>query len=271
MKRLGILIVLTAVLLSGCAAGSDSGHGHDKGNAHQGEATIKPEDVKAKWTLAGGQKPQSKQDTTIRVELQKDGKPIEKFDTNHEQKQHLIIVSKDLSYFNHIHPAYKGSGLFEITTQFPAGGDYKLIADFVPTGGSAMSKMEWTHVEGEAAKAVPIQPEKELTKAVAGKQVTLNFDQLAANKELMLTYTIKDEKTKAPITNLQPYLGAVGHVVILTEDTEQYLHVHPTEEKASGPDAKFMTTFPKSGVYKIWGQFKHNDQVFTVPFVVKVP
>jgi hypothetical protein len=43
------------------------------------------------------------------------------------------------------------------------------------------------------------------------------------------------------------------------------------EEKVTGPEAKFMTTFPKSGVYKIWGQFQHENKVFIVPFVVKVP
>ena len=87
----------------------------------------------------------------------------------------------------------------------------------------------------------------------------------------MLTFTIKDEKTKEPITNLQQYLGAAGHVVALTEDAEQYLHVHPMEEKATGPDAKFMTTFPKGGIYKLWGQFKHENELLIVPFVIEVP
>ena len=106
---------------------------------------------------------------------------------------------------------------------------------------------------------------------VDGKEVTLSIDHLMANMELNLNFNITDAQTKQPVTDLQPYLGAVGHVVILTQDAENYLHVHPTDEKASGPDAKFMTTFPHSGVYKIWGQFKQNNKVFTVPFVVKVP
>jgi hypothetical protein len=250
---------------------SETSHSHEGVNGHEGATTIKADDVKAVWTVGHGHAPQSKEDTTIRIEFQKDGKPIDKFDVSHEQMLHLIIVSKDLSFFDHIHPTYKGNGVFEITTQFPAGGDYKLIADVLPTGGSAMSKMSWTHIEGEQALQQAIQPENNFTKAADGKQVTLSIDKLAANQELNLNFNIKDEKTGAPITNLQPYLGAVGHVVILTEDTEQYLHVHPIDEKASGPDAQFATSFPKSGIYKIWGQFKHNDKVVTVPFVVKVP
>ncbi|TDF97205.1 hypothetical protein [Paenibacillus piri] len=294
MKKLLFLSIIIVVLLTACgtnAAKQAGGHSGAAGMSHDGHKTdapaggghaaghgnqdnsggIKSDAVKALWTLAGGKKPQANQDTSIRIEIQNGGKPIEQFDVNHEQKQHLIIVSKDLSYFHHIHPEYKGNGVFEITTRFPAGGDYKLIADFVPTGGSAMNKMEWVHIEGAPAKSKPIQPDASLTQTVDGKQVTLAFDRLKANEELTLTYTIKDASTKAPITNLQPYLGAIGHVVILTDDAEQYLHVHPMDETSSGPDAKFMTTFPKSGVYKIWGQFKHNDQVFTVPFVIKVP
>ncbi|MBB6673707.1 hypothetical protein [Cohnella nanjingensis] len=286
MKRAGAVLILTAAILTACGTKGDhdnmnmnhSGHGdqaqpsasHAHGG-HDGAAAIAAADVTAKWTIAGGQPAQAKQDTLIRVELAHDGQPIEQFDLNHEEKQHMIIVSKDLSYFHHIHPAYKGKGAFEVTNVFPAGGDYKLIADFVPTGGSAMNKMTWVHVEGDPAATVPIEPDAELTQVVDGKRITLAFDKLAAKEELMLTYTITDDKTQEPITDLQPYLGAVGHVVILTEDAEQYLHVHPMEEKASGPKAEFMTTFPKSGIYKIWGQFKHKDTVFTVPFVVRVP
>jgi Cu+-exporting ATPase len=251
-------------------AGSEASHSHDSGNGDANETTIKADDVKAVWTVGHSHAPQSKEDTTIRIEFQKDGKPIEQFDVSHEKLLHLIIVSKDLSFFNHIHPTYIGKGVFEITTQFPNGGDYKMIADIVPTGGNSMSKMNWTHIEGEPVQQQAIQPESNFTKTIDGKEVTLSIDKLVANKELNLNFNIKDEQTKAPITNLQPYLGAVGHVVILTEDTEQYLHVHPIDEKASGPDARFATTFPKSGVYKIWGQFKVNDKVFTVPFVVKV-
>lgn len=84
-----------------------------------------------------------------------------------------------------------------------------------------------------------------------------------------MNFNIKDHKTGRPITNLQPYLGAVGHVVIISEDTEEYLHVHPMDEKAKEPDAKFMSKFPKSGIYKIWGQFQHEGKVITVPFAVQ--
>jgi hypothetical protein len=267
MKKITLALLLTAVLLTACGK-SSMDHG-----AMNGPETVSPnvDDVKATFMISA-EKPQPNQDTTIKIYLQdKQGKAIKKYDINHEKQMHLIIVSKDLSYFNHIHPDYKDNGEFMVTTQFPAGGEYKIIADFIPTGIGNMTKTDWVTVQGDASKPISIEPETKLTKIVDGKEITLSFDQMKSGMDLNMTFNIKDAKTKESINDLQPYLGAVGHVVILSADTEMYLHVHPTEEKATGPDAKFKTSFPKSGVYKIWGQFQKNGKVFVVPFVVKVP
>lgn len=276
MKKITLALLLTVVLLTACGKSSmDHGamNGPEHGDHQMGSETVSPnvDDVKATFKLSA-EKPQSNQDTTIKIDLQdKQDKAIEKYDINHEKQMHLILVSKDLSYFNHIHPEYKGNGEFLVTTQFPAGGEYKIIADFIPTGMGDMTKTQWVTVQGDAPKPIAIEPDTNLTKVVDGKEITLSFDHMMSGMDLNMTFNIKDAKTKEPINNLQPYLGAVGHVVILSADTEMYLHVHPTEEKATGPDAKFMTSFSKSGIYKIWGQFQQNGKVFVVPFVVKVP
>lgn len=125
-------------------------------------------------------------------------------------------------------------------------------------------------MEGKESKHAAITPEGKLVKEVGGKEIELALSGTKPNEEVTLTFNIRDAKTKKGIDNLQPYLGAVGHVVILSKDANQYLHVHPIDEKATGPDAKFATSFPQSGTYKLWGQFQHNGEVFTVPFVVDV-
>lgn len=270
MNKAAIVLLVTAALLGACSQSGKEAATHE---GHGGQTTKPAADskVKAEFKLSAD-KPQAKQNTDVSIRITDDnGKPIDNFDINHEKKMHLIVVSRDLSYFNHIHPEYKGKGQFDIATQFPAGGDYKLFADFVPTGQGAMTKSAWTTVQGDAPQATAISPDAKLTKVTDGKEVTLAFDHLMAGMELNMTFTIKDAATNKPVTDLQPYLGAVGHVVILSADAEQYLHVHPMDEKATGPEAKFMTTFPKSGVYKLWGQFQHNGNVFTVPFTVQVP
>ncbi|NQX60018.1 hypothetical protein [Paenibacillus qinlingensis] len=223
-------------------------HGGTDGMDHSGmakeAAATQAGNVQAQFKLSS-EKTMPNQESTIKIKIQdKDGKSIDKFDTVHEKQMHFIIVSKDLSFFNHIHPDYEGNGEFTITTQFPTSDEFKMIADITPTGMGAMSKSQWITVQGEQSAQKSIDPDTSLTKLVDGKEVTLSIDHLMAGTELNLNFNIKDSQSKQPVKDLQPYLGAVGHVVILTQDAENYLHVHPTDEKASGPDAKFMTTFP---------------------------
>ncbi|MCH5586096.1 hypothetical protein MK805_14230 [Shimazuella sp. AN120528] len=276
MKRM-VVILTSIIFLTACSTNSPSSHTDHSQQHHsthtdhnQNQSSEQEDHIKVAYSFKEG-KAEANKDTVIQIHVQDEkGKPIERFDTTHEKKLHLIVVSKDLHYFNHIHPELKGKGLFEVTTRFPAGGEYKLFSDFVPTGGTATTKSEWVKVEGKPSASVSIQPDQNWTKSVNGKEITLETDRLQAGKETMLTFMIKDDQTKKPITNLEQYLGAVGHVVIITKDTNKYLHVHPMEEKATGPDAKFMTTFPQRGIYKIWAQFQHEGKVITVPFVVNV-
>ncbi|WP_276352120.1 heavy metal translocating P-type ATPase [Cohnella caldifontis] len=243
-------------------SGESSGHGH---GAESDEDAVNTEAVWATDNAKAGA------EATIRIHIQDAaGRPVDEFDIEHEKLMHMIVVSKDLSYFNHIHPEYLGNGDFAVTNVFPSGGDYKLIADYVPAGGGKNVQMEWVHVEGESAAPAAIVPETEFAKVVDGVKITLRNDRFEAGMETELGFHLTDAATGEPISDLEPYLGAVGHVVVLSRDTEQYLHVHPLDEKAAGPDAAFATEFEDPGVYKIWAQFQREGKVLTVPFVVEV-
>jgi len=262
------LLLLTTLSLSAC----NSVKVPKSTIGHSMSAT--PTDVvptKSDWKIA--EHPKANENIPISIFIKdKANQPIKSFETVHEKKMHLFIVSKDLAYFSHIHPKYKGDGEFTITTAFPAGGDYKIIAEFTPKGGGDSSiESHWQHVEGEAAKEEPLVPDQELTKVVDGKKVSLTFDHLMADKTLHMTFTITDAATDKPIKNLQPYLGAMGHTVAMNADAEKYLHIHPMTTAGNGPKVIFMTIFPEAGVYKVWGQFKHEGKIFTVPFVINVP
>ncbi|SEN82258.1 hypothetical protein [Lihuaxuella thermophila] len=285
MKK-GILLgasffVAAGLFISGCGNMQDanqhgqhnnSGHGAH-GTEHRSDSSGKAGDTKvhAAWAFSDS-KPRAGQPQQLTIQINgHDGKPVQDFEINHEKKMHLIIVSQDLSYFHHIHPEFKGNGKFQITTQFPHGGKYKLIADLIPKGGTQTTQTTWVDVEGTPAKSADLKPDQTMVQTVDGKEIKLSFDkEIKPGQEVMLNFQIKDAKTKQPVTDLQPYLGAVGHVVILSADTENYLHVHPMDEKATGPDARFHTTFPRGGIYKIWGEFQHQGKVFTVSYVVNV-
>lgn len=258
-----ILLLLMTFLLTAC--GTDQSW--EKEEITEVSDRILTEDVEVKWELnnqASG--------TLIRLTISNNGKPIHDFEVSHEKLLHLIFVSKDLSYFNHIHPEYKGKGVFEIANEFPAGGEYRVAADFKPANGTSMSKLGWVTVEGKPGQPADVVVDKSLEKTIQGMNVSLSIDpEPEAEKETVLKFTLTDETTNESIFDLEPYLGSIGHVVVFSEDAERYLHVHALEDQGSGPDALFETEFPESGVYKIWGQFQKDGHVFTVPYVVNVP
>ncbi|QGQ99083.1 hypothetical protein EHS13_31500 [Paenibacillus psychroresistens] len=273
-----IILVLCTTLLTACSSNSamqpmksdstmmmsmpmNTAHNHDTDNAIAHFSV----QASSKSLLAN-------QDATIKILIQnKRSQPIVSFDRLHEKLLHLIVVSKDLAYFNHIHPEYKGAGLFEITTQFPADGEYKLYADYMPTGIPEIVQAHWVTVADTSARPIVLVPDKQLFRIVDDIEVSLSFDHLMAGMDLAMTFTINDAKTKKPITHLQPYLGAIGHVVAIRADTKQFLHFHPTDNSGSGPTAKFQTNFPTKGIYKIWAQFQQHDQLYTIPFIIEVP
>ncbi|WP_276356919.1 hypothetical protein [Cohnella caldifontis] len=268
-SSLSVLLIL-AFLLAACSSGASSWE--DEEFHETGTERILSDDVNALWTLSDAEASGTEAVQRIRLETRKrDGQPIENFDLNHEKLLHLMVVSKDLSYFNHIHPYYKGGGVFEIDNAFPAGGEYRLVADFKPAEGDAMTKMAWIRVPGEPADPVPVVPDESLEKTADGLRAGLTIDRLSPNADTTLAFTLSDAATGQPIRDLQPYLGAIGHVVILSEDGERYVHVHAEEGQGSGPEAVFSASFPGSGIYKIWGQFQRNDRVTTFSYVVRVP
>jgi hypothetical protein len=243
-------------------ANHESGHGTDSGTSM--------DQLRISYSFAGGSA-ESEASTAISIQIDhSDGTPVEAFEMNHEKLLHLVIVNHDLSYFSHIHPDYKGNGVFTAETTFPYGGRYAIYADFVPKGGSNTTLHEWVEVEGESGPHAPIEADNQLSRTVDGKDIELALSTRESGEEAVLAYSFRDARTDDPIRNLEPYLGAVGHVVILSDDAEQYLHVHPIDESGSGPEARFATSFPKQGLYRIWGQFQHEGEVFTVPFTVKI-
>ena len=92
---------------------------------------------------------------------------------------------------------------------------------------------------------------------------------LQANTEAKLVYLFGDTtKGGTSLTGLEPYLGAMGHAVILSENLD-FIHAHAMDNAtlASRGVVEFMATLPKEGKYKVFGQFQHNGQVFTTDFV----
>ncbi len=189
-------------------------------------------------------------------------------DVVHEKKIHLIIVSKDLGQFYHEHPTYTAAGDYKVQYTFPKGGDYVLFQDYTPTGAGHQLGRQPLTVKGAAYapakfKNDNMQWEKD------GYQATLAFDKdLKVGQLLGMKITIT--KNGQPVTNLANYLGALGHVVVISEDTQSYLHVHPNDQADKGPVIGFNTNFEKPGLYRVFLQFNHAGTIHTGDFTINV-
>lgn len=199
------------------------------------------------------------------------GAPVTDYTVSHEKELHLIVVRRDLTGYQHVHPVRDSAGVWSVPLNLSDAGVYRVFADFVPAGGQPLTLGAELHVAGRYDPR-PL-PAASTTTTVDGYTVTLSgVPATGAASELTLTVT----RDGAPVTDLQPYLGAFGHLVALRAQDLAYLHVHPMGEPAdgvtpAGPEIRFHTGFPSAGSYRLYLDFKHQDKVHTAEFTVTVP
>ncbi|MEJ9230334.1 hypothetical protein LAV79_12760 [Peribacillus butanolivorans] len=179
---------------------------------------------------------------------------------SHEKIMHLIIVSADLEDYYHVHPEEKGNGMYTQKFDLPENS-YKVFVDIKPKNLAYQVSPIELHVEKghDEHEENSLKVDINLTKTINEKTVELTTTELGINKDITLSF---DTKGITP----EPYLGALGHVVILDDKGEKFVHVHPTSEEKT----VFETKFDKPGIYKVWGEFKFDGKVNSYPFVIKV-
>jgi hypothetical protein len=199
-----------------------------------------------------------------------DGEPVTQYTKTHEKDLHLIVVRRDLSGFRHVHPTMDATGAWSIPFDFTAGGTWRIFTDFQPAGhGKTLTLGSDVNVSGLYIP-VPLPEASSLT-STDGYDVTLAGTP-TAGKQSELTFNVT--KNGKPVTDLQPYLGAFGHLVSLRSGDLAYLHNHPAQEAEpgdkDGPEIKFGTTFPTAGTYSLFLDFQQAGKVHTAEFRVDV-
>lgn len=276
---------------------------------------------------------------TLRVLDKKSAQPVKDFQVEMTKLMHLIVVKSDLSWFNHIHPTYQGNGIFTVSAMVPRAGSYKLYADYTPKNGT-QEVPQYTFNVGAASSTSPsFVADKPDIKGWMTRTVVSHLEsqpdgisgatyqvalmpmptKLVSGQDVMLHFQVRDAKGRV-VKDLQPYLGTMGHMVVLSGDTNIYLHAHPmgsdmkgmdmggmdmkgmkmsfsgsqpklqstlmssattakqsfrlvdeeSKPAKSSSDVMFHTNFPKAGIYKAWGQFRHGNKIITAPFMLDV-
>jgi hypothetical protein len=173
-----------------------------------------------------------------------------------------------LSGFAHLHPTMDDSGTWQVEVDLTPG-TWRFLADFRPTGATGSLTLGHDGFVAGDFEPRPL-PAAEQTVEVDGYAVTLSGDlRVGGSSELSMSIS----NAGRPVTDLEPYLGAYGHLVALREGDLAYLHVHPRgapEDDATepGPRIAFGTSAPSAGAYRLFLDFKHDGVVRTAAFTV---
>ena len=202
--------------------------------------------------------------------VDQNGTSVTRYVENHDKLLHLIVVRNDLADFAHVHPELDATGTWRVPVNLSKAGDYRVFADFTADGGPALTLGANLHVAGQYDPQ-PL-PAVSASTVVDGYTVTLDGAP-KVEESSMLTMTVS--RNGKPVTDLQPYLGAYGHLVALRASDLAYLHVHPMGEPGdgvtpAGPDIGFHTAFPSAGDYRLFLDFQHQGVVRTAEFTVSV-
>lgn len=196
-----------------------------------------------------------------------DGAAVTAFDTTHDKDLHLVVVRRDLTGFQHLHPTMAADGTWTVPVVLPTAGEYRVFADFVPTGHQGLTLGADLAVAG-TYEAEPLPTPTATAVLQDGYAVTLDGT-LVPGSPSVLTLTVA--KNGAPVRDLQPYLAAFGHLVVLRDGDLAYLHAHPEGAPGDGrttpgPSIAFTVTAPSAGDYGLFFDFQHADEAHTAAF-----
>jgi hypothetical protein len=219
------------------------------------------------------------------------GEPARELLTVHDRRYHLFVVSQDMEHFEHVHPSQEADGSWSVGVTLPDEGYYKIFSDFVPYGGSAQflaRPLVTTGYDGDlmgdAARLVP-DASSTLSSGDLTARVSHDPPAFVAGLYAHLRFDLTDTRTGRPITDLEPYLGSFGHIVIMSEDLVHYVHSHPLDVERSddetgpvalmlpmgvdasrmrgGPTLTFEGLMPAPGLYRAWAEFQRDGMVHT--------
>ncbi|MFI2396915.1 hypothetical protein ACH49N_20105 [Rhodococcus sp. NPDC019647] len=197
-----------------------------------------------------------------------DGAPVTRYVESHDKQLHLIAVRRDLTGYQHVHPVLDAAGTWSVPLDLTRAGAYRVFADFTPAGGDGVTLGADLQVAG-SYDPQPLPPVAAAT-VVDGYTVTLDGT-LTPGQASKVTLSVA--RGGQPVTDLQPYLGAYGHLVALRAADLGYLHVHPDGHPgdgvtAPGPGIDFYVTTPSAGDYRLFLDFQHDGVVRTAEFTL---
>ena len=179
-----------------------------------------------------------------------------------------FVARHDLTGYQHLHPAMAADGIWSIPLTLPGPGIWRAYTDFVVPGTTgqqvAVALAVDLTVPGDYRPVALPPPTREFP--VGGFTVAYEGTaQVGATQPI----TMRVFSAGSPVTDLQRYLGAYGHLVVVREGDLAYLHVHP-EDQIIGGGVKFWLTAPSAGRYRAFFEFQAGAVVRAAEFTFQV-
>ena len=191
-----------------------------------------------------------------------DGRNVKEFDLTHERRMHLILVRRDFQGFQHLHPDQDADGSWSVKTAPLSPGTYRMFADF-SVGGESLTLASDLFVTGEF-EPEPLAPVSRTADAGDGYEVEIESPAAAGGETVPAEFTVSHDGR--PVDEVEPYLGADGHLVALREGDQAFLHTHPEGEPGGSGPIRFQVEYPTAGRYRLYLQFRHDGEVHTAEF-----
>ena len=209
----------------------------------------------------------------FRVEDPLTDKTVQDFEIMHEKLYHFFVISQDLQFFRHIHPIRQADGTFDLDVTFPHAGLYRVLSDIYPKGATPQLIADTLFVTGPGMKMTPAKLTAELAPMKTENlnvSITTDPPQPIAGMKTMMFYRL------TPNDGIEPYIGAMGHMLAASSDLIDLMHTHPflvtDPEGGAVKQIQFNLIFPREGVYRVWAQFQRkgvvNTSVFNIPVTV---
>lgn len=238
---------------------------HEQNHAH-------PESTEAKVVFESlpGELPAG-QATPLTFHLEQDGQRVGKLEPTHEKLMHFILVRDALDQFLHLHPEVSDEGQARIDLTVPEPGQYHVYVDFQPAEGQPGTARTMLTVAGDARPAAEFQTNAPGEVVVGELSADIAIAADGDGKSQTITFRLKNHQTGDPVKDLEPYLGAIGHLVVIQAATKEYIHAHPEHDTSATSEVAFEVHAPVAGQYVGWAQFQRGGAIVTVPFVFEVP
>ncbi len=205
-------------------------------------------------------------DLAVRIAASFERREVTAFDVQHEKLMHVFVVREDLAFFAHEHPELVGPGQFRLSYRFPAPGRYRIFADVAPKDAGAQMLSAVVSVGGDPPAAPVAPPAAETLAAIA-----LPEQGVRSGRTFTAVVTLTDRQG-VPVNDLEPWLGAMGHLLLVNRDGETFAHAHPDDrEPGIGEDGRipFLVRLPRPGPYKGWLQFRRHDRIETIEIAIE--